>query len=124
LSLKAMVLRTLQKKQECVDCLTEVINAQNLLRDKLYYCLALIEMGKVYAKESPQQAAKYFDDAMKLSGFAWEMSVKQRARVHMKAIGVEEEDVVIDEKEEQKLLESEEIKQLIKAEEQEEDNNT
>lgn len=117
--LRATVLRTLQKTEEADVMIKEVLDAnQNgLMKDKLYYTLALIEAGKNASRaNNTEQATKYYETAMKINKVIWEMSIKRRIRICMKQIGVEAVEVVDeeDEKNSQQYLNSDEIKEIMR----------
>lgn len=57
-------------------CIQEVLSMQSQLTDKLYYAIALVELGRVVAKESPDIAVKHFQTVLKETGFVWENTIK------------------------------------------------
>jgi len=122
LVIKSLVLRALEKKEDCMACLLEVIMLKEQLVDKLYYALALLQLGRVISRDAPDEAKIHFETVMKVNNIAWENQIKMRVRGYLKKLGVDEKDVVVeeDDKETEKYIESQDLQALIKAEEEDE----
>eukprot|EP01114_Cavostelium_apophysatum_P018186 TRINITY_DN5571_c0_g1_i2.p1 TRINITY_DN5571_c0_g1~~TRINITY_DN5571_c0_g1_i2.p1 ORF type:complete len:512 (-),score=166.74 TRINITY_DN5571_c0_g1_i2:78-1613(-) len=120
LTMKAGVLRCLSRTDEAKAATQEVLDAYNFgfMKDKMYYALSLMEAGKIHSTSQKDEATKYFASAMKLSGFAWEVTIQRRVRECMQQLGVESIPVAEDKEEEEKLLNSDEFKQMLENEEE------
>jgi len=87
---KGSTLRSLGKKQEAKELLEEVISHKQHLVDKLYYVIALTEMGKCFHKEDTEKALQYFKEAIKITGYTWDDAVRLRLRTFMAQLGMED----------------------------------
>jgi len=120
LTLKCITLRALKRKEEAMGCALEVIMLEKQLGDKLYYVIALLQMGRLVSDDSRDAASKHFETAMKVNNFVWENTLKARIRSVTKQIGVQvQEEQVSTEKDAEKLLsDNEDLSELLKAEEE------
>jgi len=107
------------KKEEAIANLQEVISLEGQLPDKMYYALALLEYGRIVAKENPQLALKQFELGIKLNDFVWDSSVRTRIRTCMRQLGSDEPVLVEPSKEVSEKDLDEDLEALMKAEENE-----
>jgi len=125
LNLKAAILRSLNRRDECVACVTEILQNSHLLTDKMHLALATLMLGKVQLKENNKDdATKNFEAVMKMNDFMWENPIKSQARMILEQLGIEQK--IIDTAGEDgnsedisKLLEDEDLGALIKEEQDE-----
>ena len=140
LVLQAIVYRSMDRKEEAITNLQEVISLDNQLSDKMYYALALLEYGRIVAKDDPKLALKQFETGIKLNDFIWDSSVRvsvllicsktnvffqTRIRTCMRQLG-SDEPVLVESKDKdvsEKDLD-EDLEALMKAEENEVEKQT
>jgi len=94
LLLQAAILRSTYNFGQAIPLLKEIIEMKAVLYDKLYYVLALIDLGRCHASSNPQEATKYLKEALKLTGFVWEDAIKHRARVYLNQLGVDDTEII------------------------------
>jgi hypothetical protein len=125
--LKAFVLRSLGRKKEAIELVSEIITFSAILPEETpFHGAALVLKGKLIFDEKDQkskdEATKLFETCMKLPEFQWASTVKSQARSLLNQMGIEEVGAVeVDEKEEDKLMQDEDIKKLIETEQQQQD---
>jgi len=123
ITIKAMVLRSQSKFEEAKILLNEVIEANQIgfIKDKTWYALAQLELGKMAKLQNPEEAKVHFQSIMKLH-FSWDVNVKRRASNLMKQLGMEvKPEDMEDSQDSQRIMEDEDIKRLIKESENEND---
>jgi hypothetical protein len=48
----------------------------HLVNDKMYYAIALVQVGKTIFRENKDEAVKNFEAALKINTFGWDNQVK------------------------------------------------
>lgn len=59
-----------------MGCALEVVMLEKQLADKLYYVIALIQIGRLVALETKDAGLKHLETAMKVNGVVWENTLK------------------------------------------------
>jgi len=84
LTLKGAMLRTLNKSNEAIACFKEVIQLDNLLKEKYYVAYCYFELAEsLYHNNQLKEAQEAIKKCNNLSGYAWEDPLKVRLRVTM-----------------------------------------
>eukprot|EP01117_Protostelium_nocturnum_P005364 TRINITY_DN1950_c0_g1_i2.p1 TRINITY_DN1950_c0_g1~~TRINITY_DN1950_c0_g1_i2.p1 ORF type:complete len:332 (+),score=98.83 TRINITY_DN1950_c0_g1_i2:916-1911(+) len=93
LVLKGAVLRSLDRQEEALVTLREVLDYKLAFNDPLILALAYLELGKASSKSNPVEAVKYWKEGIKLNGYSWEDSTKQRFKTLITSLSGEEVEV-------------------------------
>jgi len=88
LLLKGTFLQALQKTADSKKCLEEALYLKPLFNDTLTHLLILMELGKLHMQDDMDKASKYFSEAIRLSGYSWEDTIKVRLRGYMNQMGM------------------------------------
>lgn len=82
--LKGAMLRALNKSDEAIACFREVIQLDNILREKYYVPYSYFELAEaLYHNNQLKEAQEAIKKCNNISGYAWEDPLKVRLRVTM-----------------------------------------
>jgi len=93
LLLRACTLRSMDRIDEAVSCLQEVLSYKTAFRDQVLLAMSYLELGKCSVKQNPSEAVRLWKEGIKLNGYLWEDSVKQRFKTYINNTSGEEVEV-------------------------------
>jgi len=84
LMLKGSMLKSLNKGEEAIACFKEVVQMENLLKEKYFVPYSLFELAEcLYHNNNIKDAQETIKKCNNLSGYSWEDPLKVRLRVTM-----------------------------------------
>ncbi|PRP75424.1 hypothetical protein PROFUN_15697 [Planoprotostelium fungivorum] len=102
LILKGVTLRSIDRNDEAITVFQEVIGYKQAFNDHLFLAMAYLELGKSLVKTNPTEAVKMWKEGIKLNGYMWEDSTKQRLKTYINITSGEEVEVEVEPIEEEK----------------------